>query len=475
MSAFEFDDNINSGKIFLAHVSDLSERYDPTWVLYKKQTKKLTCRFEKIKNLLVDNPQYGANEPGIERSNSQETRYIRITDINEYGLLDEGLGATTVNTDERYLLEHNDILFARSGSTVGKAYIHKMESVMYPCIFAGYMIRFRFDKTKINPDFAFAFTQTNLYKAWTKAVQRAAGQPNINAEEYKNLEFPLPNYEVQQGVVDYLKRSYQNKAQKEAQAAEQIARIDDYLLAELGISVPEADDALKNRMFTVNFSESSGKRFDPLFFYRNFLDQVPTGRYLVEPLSRHVAYFQTGFAAGKGDQSTNDTDVIQLRSTNLSDDRELVFDRNVYIHREALEKRPGDILQPGEVLFNNTNSQELVGKSVLFDLDGDYFCSNHMTRIGTANSLHPDYLAHLLNLYQRQNVFFRVCTNWNNQSGVNNGVLGGVPIPVPPIEQQIVIAQTITDLRSSAKKLRQEAKEELERARQEVERMILAG
>ena len=297
---------------------------------------------------------------------------------------------------------------------------------------------------------------------------------NINAEEIKQLRIPFPPIETQRQIVEHVEKARQQKIKKEAQAAEQIALVDDYLLAELGISVPEADDALKNRMFTVNFSESSGKRFDPLFFYHNFLDQVPMGRYPVEPLGRHVAYFQTGFAAGKGDQSTDETDVIQLRPTNLNDDRELVFERNVYIHRRALEKRPGDILQPGEVVFNNTNSQELVGKSVLFDLDGDYFCSNHMTRIGTASSLHPDYLAHLLNLYQRQNVFFRVCTNWNNQSGVNTGVLGGISIPVPSIAQQKEVAQTITDLRNSAKRLRQEAKDELERARQEVERMILA-
>lgn len=343
-----------------------------------------------------------------------------------------------------------------------------------------YIIRVRLNERHLLPQYTSVFLNSPIGRLQIDCISRQiAGMTNINAEEIKQLKIPFPPLGVQRNIVEYVAKSREYKTQKEAQATEQISRIDNYLLTELGISVPEADDALEHRMFTVNFSESSGKRFDPLFFYKNFLDQVPAGRYPVEPLSRHVAYFQTGFAAGKGDQSTDEGDrsavaVIQLRPTNLTDARELVFDRNVYTHRDALTKRPGDIMQPGGVLFNNTNSQELVGKSVLFDLDDDdYFCSNHMTRIGTAGSLHPDYLAHLLNLYQRQKVFFRICTNWNNQSGVNNGVLSGLLIPVPPVEQQKAIAQTITDLRSSAKKLRQEAKDELEKARQEVEQMIL--
>lgn len=478
MSTFRFSDSINSDSVFIANASELGERYDPIWILYKKRKSQLHCKFEKIKNLLLLSPQYGANELGIERTEIQGPRYIRITDIDEFGLINQSLGATAANIDYRYLLNNNDILLARSGSTVGKAYIHKYSQIPYSCIFAGYMIRFIFDKEKISPDYVFAYLQTTLYKDWVKAIQRAAGQPNVNAEEYKNLEIPVPSIIIQEKIVNHLSKTYDRKSQKESEAAKQIAQVNTYLLAELGINVPEADDALEKRIFTINFSDSSGKRFDPLFFYHNFLDQVPQGRYPAEPLGRHITYLQTGFAAGKGDQVTDETAasggaIIQLRPTNLNDDRELVFDRNVYIHQDTLNTRPADVLQPGEVLFNNTNSQELVGKSVLFDLDGPYFCSNHMTRICTAGTLHPDYLAHLMNLYQRQQVFFRVCTNWNNQSGVNSTVLSNVLIPVPPMAQQIIIAEAITALRHNARQLRQEAKAALEQARQEVEQMIL--
>ena len=86
-------------------------------------------------------------------------------------------------------------------------------------------------------------------------------------------------------------------------------------------------------------------------------------------MSNVTTYMKTGFAAGKQDQSDDAQDIIQIRPTNLSDGREFIFERNVYIHRSKLLDKKNDVLQSGEVLFNNTNSQELVGKSIFFDLE----------------------------------------------------------------------------------------------------------
>ena len=129
---------------------------------------------------------------------------------------------------------------------------------------------------------------------------------------------------------------------------------------------------------------------------------------------------------------------------------------------------------PEEVLFNNTNSQEQVGKSVYFDLEGYYFCSNHITRIATdTNMLLPRFLENILNLYQRNQVFYKLCTNWNNQSGIGIDVLKAVKIPVPEINKQKTIVNGIISFKTKAEQLRKEAATELETAKQEVEAMIL--
>lgn len=172
-------------------------------ILYKRKLLKFNFPVKQLKQLLKEKPQYGSNQAGIDRNSIKEARYIRITDINEYGLLKNNLGVTAELIEEKYVLKNNDILFARSGATVGKAYLHKSNSVDYECIYAGYMIRFLVNENLLLPEFLFCYTQLEVYKEWTKAIQRAAGQPNINAEEYKSLNIPVPSLETQAEVVSY--------------------------------------------------------------------------------------------------------------------------------------------------------------------------------------------------------------------------------------------------------------------------------
>lgn len=140
---------------------------------------------------MLASPQYGANERGIERMSKEVPRYVRITDVNDFGELSEGLGVAAEAVEEKYFLNTGDLLFARSGNTVGKTYLHASDDDEQH-IFAGYMIRFRLNPATLLPAYAFAYTLCRAYKEWCAAVRRAAGQPNINAEEYKSLLIPVP-------------------------------------------------------------------------------------------------------------------------------------------------------------------------------------------------------------------------------------------------------------------------------------------
>ncbi len=202
-------------------------------------------------------------------------------------------------------------------------------------------------------------------------------------------------------------------------------------------------------IFTRKFSEVSGGRFDPLWLLFNpkiFLKNTP---FCVEALGKSIVSAKTGFAAGKENQ-TNRDGIIQIRPTNLDEQGILKFDKNIYVPKDISTEY---LLQKGEVLFNNTNSQELVGKTAYFDLDGNFTSSNHITRIQTdTNRLLPQYLAIVLNVYQRNKVFFNICVNWNNQSGVNVELLKSLLIPLPPLSTQ----QHIIDLMNKAYKAKKE-------------------
>lgn len=192
----------------------IGQRYDFSYVSYRRCTSQYKYPTVVLSKLLKCKPQYGAGEAGIIRNNSVIARYIRITDITEDGLLIDCLGATAQNIEDKYILNNNDILIARSGNTVGKSYIHRSEYVNYPCFFAGYMIRFIVDETKMHPAYLFVYTQLPIYKTWIKATQRTTGQPNINAEEYGNLPIPLPAMEIQKQIVDIYRIAQKNKEKK---------------------------------------------------------------------------------------------------------------------------------------------------------------------------------------------------------------------------------------------------------------------
>ena len=246
--------------IFQINRSDIEDRFDPKYILYLKDIHNFKYDIFPLKRFLIEKPQYGTAEIGIPRIKEQQPRYIRITDINDFGELDDSLGATAENCSDEYFLYENDLLFARSGATVGKTYLHKHLS--YPAFFAGYMIRVRLDESTLLPDYLFAYTQTSFYKNWVDAIQRAAAQPNINAEEYASLPIPLPPLSVQQTIVDLYTDAHNQRERKLEEAQKLLESVDAYLLSELGIELPQEDNSLKNRIFKVSSSHLIGSRWD---------------------------------------------------------------------------------------------------------------------------------------------------------------------------------------------------------------------
>ena len=112
--------------------------------------------FKKLKQCLASKPEYGS---GASANPYHEglVRYIRITDINDEGKLDESQKVGISKADaENKLLEKNDVLIARTGNTVGKSYIHKAD--YEETAFAGYLIRFKTNPEKLSSDFLFNFT-----------------------------------------------------------------------------------------------------------------------------------------------------------------------------------------------------------------------------------------------------------------------------------------------------------------------------
>ena len=213
-------DNSLEKRMFSVSFSEMiGQRIDPFHSLKYKLLFSQTGKypFVPFKELLSGTPQYGANEEGKERESKDDVRYIRITDIDELGILKNKSWKTAENIEEQYLLKENDILFARSGS-VGRCYIHK--EIKLPAIFAGYLIRFKTNVQKLTPDFLFYYCNSVFYKSWVNAIARPGVQANINAEEYKSLLIPLPPVEKQNEIVAHITQIRTQAKQLQTEAAQ---------------------------------------------------------------------------------------------------------------------------------------------------------------------------------------------------------------------------------------------------------------
>ena len=146
-----------------------------------------------LKDISNEKLSYGSGASAI--SYDGQTRYIRITDINDKGELNDDIVSPSVY-DEKYLLNDGDILFARSGATVGKTYCHNSKNGQ--CIYAGYLIRLVPNKELVLPSYVFSYTKTPYYRSFVEAAQRAVAQPNINAKQYGDLLICIPPLSLQQ-------------------------------------------------------------------------------------------------------------------------------------------------------------------------------------------------------------------------------------------------------------------------------------
>lgn len=151
---------------------------------------------------LIDAPlKYGANEAS-DLIDYSCPRYIRITDIDTNGKLkEETYRSLPMNKAEPYLLKKGDLLFARSGATVGKAFLFEED---YAACYAGYLIKAHVDLQKVLPKFVYLYTQTFAYQRWKESIFIQATIQNISGERYANMQIPMPTLEEQNNIIDML-------------------------------------------------------------------------------------------------------------------------------------------------------------------------------------------------------------------------------------------------------------------------------
>ena len=168
---------------------------------------------------LASSFEYGLNAAAKEYDG--ENKYIRITDIddNTHEFLTDNLTSPDIELTgaDNYKLTEGDILFARTGASVGKSYIYKnSDGLVY---YAGFLIRARI-KEEYDAEFVFQNTLTDRYNKYIAVTSQRSGQPGVNAQEYAEFEIKVPQKEEQTKIgtyfhnIDHLITLHQHKCEE---------------------------------------------------------------------------------------------------------------------------------------------------------------------------------------------------------------------------------------------------------------------
>ena len=162
-----------------------------------------------------------------------------------------------------------------------------------------------------------------------------------------------------------------------------------------------------------------------------------------------IVDINSGFACSKQYEMSKDQEGAypHLRPNNVGYYNKFNFNKIVYIPIEKVQEGKG-VIKKGEIIFNNTNSTELVGRAVVATQDMEVAFSNHLTKlIVDTNKVLPEWAAYCINALWGKGFFTQICKRWVGQSGVNQNVLRKeVIIPLPSLEDQKEVVKILDKL-----------------------------
>ncbi len=157
---------------------------------------------KRLVDLCHNTGDYGINAPAVSYSDTLPT-YLRITDIDNWGKFIKA-DKVSVNhpNSSQYILNEGDIVFARTGATVGKTYLY--DSKDGELVYAGFLIRFSPNVEKTHPYHIKTYTETSAYWNWVRIISQRSGQPGINSVEYGSMKLPVPPLAEQKKIAEIL-------------------------------------------------------------------------------------------------------------------------------------------------------------------------------------------------------------------------------------------------------------------------------
>lgn len=474
---YTIPEDIDRNMIFVINRSDIKGRLDPG--VYKESFKYVSLIYPNVKlsEIAYLNPETSFSNLCEE----DEVSFVPMENINEHDGDIIAYGNIKIIDSRGYTrFQENDLLWAKITPCMqnGKSAIARNLKNGLGCGSTEFhVIRAKTNLVLIDYLHILLHSEKVLYSA-QNYFSGAAGQQRVSQSFLEDFSTPIPPREVQETIVEMLTSATKRKKEKKRHAKELLESVDAFLLGILNISSNNTlnQSNKSGTTFFVPFCDVSGGRLDPLYYYANIKEY--THCTYSEKLSSLTFSFINGFAVGRQDQVEEEEGVLQIRPTNIDNNGRLKYDKNVYVP----EMKDVPFVESGVVLFNNTNSQEWVGKTAYFanEENRKVYTSNHITAIEVDRSkILPEYLCAILNMYQRHKIFYSICTNWNNQSGIGLDLLKSLHIPLftndrkESLRRQQEIVDRINAIYKEADECILSANQIMNEAKAKVESMII--
>ena len=469
--------DVDKDKIFLILYSALEARLDSNF--YKTEYTSLISKIKKLPNNKLGHFVEFSDETW-----DQKTIFNKIFPYIEIGEIDISSGEikniSNIEIQDapsraKMIVRGGDILISTTRPNRGA--IVKIDEVEHLFIAStGFSIIRKITKNNINNKFLFHILRQSL--SLKQMEQRSSGgnYPAITQEELKNILIPNPLLEIQDKIVAKMDDAYAAKKQKELEAQQLLDSIDDYLLGELGIELPEPEEnTIKNRIFIRNLREVSGDRFDPYSYQNKFKyleNKLKSMPIKVKKLKDIVSFFDYGLMPTQ-DYAFSDADGLpMIRVTNIKKDGYIDMSDIKYIKFDT-PRLYQKLVKANDILMVQCGNTTGKCAFVTEEYEGYTFGSFSFVIRGDRNYVDQKYLFNILSSIVVQEQLNKSLTITSVRPNTSKPDVLNFKIPLPPLEKQIEISEHITAIRNQAKQLQQQAKDDLEKAKQEVEAMIL--
>jgi restriction endonuclease S subunit len=473
MSSFTISPTLNKNRVFILQKSELEKRFDPFFYvpeLLELEKKVLAKKPKKLRDY-VKSLASGATPKTSESEKYYAEKengipFLRVQNLSPTGVLEF--------EDCKYINEetHNGML-KRSQVSAG-ALLVKITGVgrmavasVAPEGFVGninqHVCVIKTGSKEVSETLA-AFLNSDIGE---KLASRRSTGGTRPALDYPAL-LSIPIIEDKR-ILQITDKVIAQKQKNEAEADKLLSSIDDYLLNELGIKLPEPpENTLKNRMFTVSLSELSGSRFDPNYSLTKHLQNIKSiteSKFKAKTLKAiTIDIFQ-----GVGRNIVENSPYILLKVKNIKQNYEIDYDDVEAIGNFPKNKiiKQGDIITPciGEAVRQ-------IKFATFKNKENKYLVDNNTGVIRLNETADADFVTYCL-------------CNSIGRLQINRLIGGGgVPflgsdnlkkfiIPIPPLNKQKEIAEHITSIRQQAQQLKDKTTELLKKASEEIEEILL--